>query len=164
MKKYTNPNAAGYLLEAEACKIVLKELERVAEKMRRRIERQDQEREKELQTVMEYRNEREIQDAYGYDLISDAQYERYLELFRRGREVLEDHVPTKSEVAVRILNRITGELMEEVREWEFAALTPKEQAAELERAQKSKEEWKKKMEKIKEEYGLISAKRTEEVG
>lgn len=37
MNKQVNPDAAGYLLEVAACKKVLKELERLAEKYKRNL-------------------------------------------------------------------------------------------------------------------------------
>ena len=39
---------------------------------------------------MQYRSEKDILDAYGWGLITEKQYDRYLALFREG----EDHAPT----------------------------------------------------------------------
>ena len=75
-RKYTNPNAAGYLLEAEACKKVVKELERLVEKYQRKISRANAVRQAEFEAAMEYHSERDIQDAYGWDIITEAQYDR----------------------------------------------------------------------------------------
>ena len=38
---------------------------------------------------MQYRNEGEIQNDYGWEYITEAQYQRYIELFRSGKEALE---------------------------------------------------------------------------
>ena len=42
---YTNPDAAGYLMEADACKKVEAELRRIADKYQRKIEREQTARE-----------------------------------------------------------------------------------------------------------------------
>ena len=54
MGNYTNPDAAGCLLEAEACAQVIRELERLAEKFKRKIEREAEKRREELRAALEY--------------------------------------------------------------------------------------------------------------
>lgn len=39
-RKYLRPDAEGYLLEADACKRVIKELERLAAKLERKVEQE----------------------------------------------------------------------------------------------------------------------------
>lgn len=121
---YTNPDAAGYLLEADACKKVEAELRRIADKYQRKIDRKQAGREAEFEAAMQYRSEHEILDAYGWEFITEKQYEMYLDIFRRGREALENHAPTVNEAAYRILQRILSDIAAEQREWRFSALTP----------------------------------------
>ena len=45
---------------------------------------------------MQYHSEAEIQDAYGWELITEAQYRAYMDLFHRGRQALEEHASTVS--------------------------------------------------------------------
>lgn len=148
-RNYTNPDAAGYLLEAEACKKVLVELERLIQKYQRKIDRANAARRAEFETVMQYRSEEDIQDAYGWEFITEKQYDRYIEIFRNGQAALEHHTPTSTELAHQILRRISSDIDMERREWAFSALTPEQQRAERERAEKAKAEWKEKMEEIK---------------
>ena len=90
---YTNPDAAGYLLEADACKKVEAELRRIADKYQRKIDREQAAREAEFEAAMQYRSEHEILDAYGWEIITEKQYEMYLDIFHRGRDALENHAP-----------------------------------------------------------------------
>ena len=128
-RRYTNPDAAGYLLEADACKKVEAELRRIADKYQRKIDREQAAREAEFEAAMQYRSENELLDAYGWEIITEKQYEIYLDLFRCGREALENHAPTVNEVAHRILLSILSDIAAEQREWRFSALTPTQRSS-----------------------------------
>jgi len=155
-RQYTNPDAAGYLLEADACKKVVAELRRIAEKYQRKIDREQAARKAELEAAMEYRSERDIQDAYGWEFITEKQYDLYLDIFRRGKEAMETHLPTVNELAHKILLRILSDIAAEQQEWRFSALTPAQQRAEIQRAEQAKKEWQEKMRKIREDLGLAA--------
>lgn len=150
-REYTNPEAAGYLLEADACKKVEAELTRIADKYQRKVDREEAARKAELEAALEYRSEDEIREAYGWELITEKQYDLYLDIFRRGQSALENHQPTVNELVHRILLRILSDIAAEQREWRFSALTPAQQQAEMERAARAKQEWKEKMRVIKEQ-------------
>ena len=147
--RYTNPDAHGYLMEAEACKKVCKELERLIAKFQRAVEREKAAKKAEFETVMQYRSEREIQDDYGYEFITEAQYDRYLDIFRAGQQALENAPPTVNELVISILKRINGDIYMDQKEWEFSALTPAQQEAERKRAIESQKAWKKHIAEIK---------------
>lgn len=153
---YTNPDAAGYLMEADACKKVEVELRRIADKYQRKIEREQTAREREFEAAMQYRSENELLDAYGWEVITEKQYELYLDIFHRGRKALENHAPTVNEAAHRILLRILSDIAAEQREWRFSALIPAQQTAEIERAAKAKQEWREKLRKIREDLDLAA--------
>ena len=153
MGKKTNSDAVGYLLEAAACKQVLKDLERLLEKYGRKIEREQAARKAELETVMMYHSEKEILDDYGWEFITEAQYDLYLKLFREGQDALENHAPTHAEIAHGLLCRLAGQVRRDIQEWEFCALTPEQQQAERERLEKNREQWKETIERIKRERG-----------
>lgn len=155
MNRYTNPEAVGCLLEAEGCGEATKELERLIAKFQRKADREAEAREKELEAALGYKSEQEIQEAYGWEIITEKQYERYIDLFRRGRDALEDHVPTRTEVTLKILRRICKELMLERQEWEFCALTPEQQAAELARREQAKQAWKDHIQQIRDSIKTI---------
>lgn len=148
-------------MEAAACKKVVRELLRVADKLQRKVEREQKARQSELETVMEYASEMEIQDAYGYGSLTEEQYRRYLDLFHTGQDALDNHAPTVTEVSLRITRRILSDIHAEQQEWSFAALTPEEQQAEMERAEQSAQSWKKRIAEIKQRRDLISTEGAE---
>lgn len=149
MRKYTNPEAHGYLIEAKACKKIVAELDRLSAKYQRTVEREKAAKEAEFETVMQYRNEREIQDDYGCEYITEAQYERYLDIFQAGREALENAQPTVNEIILSILRRMSRDVLRDQQEWEFAALSPEEQEAQRKRAEESNRAWKKYISELK---------------
>lgn len=154
---YLNPRAEGYLLEAKGCDKVCKELRRVADKLQRAVDRERAARQKEFETVMQYASEEELHEDYGWDVITELQYNRYLDMFREGQAALENTPPTVTEVALKIVRRILTDIDLESREWRFDALTPAEQQAELDRAAASQKAWKAKIAEIKRRRGFVEA-------
>ncbi len=63
-QQYLNSEAHGYLMEAKACKLLLKDLERIRAKLRRHIEKEAADREAEFEAAMQYHSESDIQEAY----------------------------------------------------------------------------------------------------
>lgn len=157
-QQYLNSEAHGYLMEAKACKLLLKDLERIRAKLRRHIEKEAADREAEFEAAMQYHSESDIQEAYGWEFISERQYERYLELFRQGRKALDEHSPTVTELALSILNRIFQDIDRDCRQCEFEALSPEEQLAELKRAEESRQAWKQYIASLKEMVGSMTGK------
>ena len=70
-QQYLNSEAHGYLMEAKACKLLLKDLERIRAKLRRHIEKEAADREAEFEAAMQYHSESDIQEAYGWEFISE---------------------------------------------------------------------------------------------
>ena len=153
MRKYTNPEAHGYLMEAAACRKIGKELDRIIAKYERAVIREADARKTEFELVMGYRSEQEIQDAYGWDFITEAQYKRYVDIFRAGEDALQNPERTVNEIVVSILQRINKDIYRDQLEWQFSALTPEQQAAERKRTEESERAWKKKMAELKERLG-----------
>lgn len=124
-------------MEAKACKKVVKEIDRLADKYRRAVDKEKAAKKAELETVMQYRNEGEIQNDYGWEYITETQYQRYIELFRSEKEALENGPPSVNEIVVSVLHRINSDILRDQTEWEFSALSPEEQAAERKRLEES---------------------------
>ena len=154
-QKYLSTEAAGYLMEAAACKLIIKELDRAAGKFQRRVEKEHADREAEFERVMQYKSEDEIQDDFGWDLITKSQYETFLDMFRSGRQALEAQPPSVAELALRIIQRIKRDIDADRRSWEFSALTPEQQRAEEARAVQSRKLWKEKLAELKRRRGII---------
>jgi len=161
-QKYLSSEAHGYLREVAACSLVLKELERISAKLQRRIDKEATARQADFEATMQYHSEAEIQDAYGWDFITEAQYHAYLDLFHRGREAIEDHPPTISEMALSIVRKVIRDLEADKRECEFSALTPEQQVVELQRAEQARKEWKAHIAQLRKQRGRIAGNEDDE--
>lgn len=62
---------------------------------------------------------------------------------------MENGPPTVNELVLNILRLISSDIYSEQREWEFSALTPKQQAEERKRAEENRAAWKKRIAEIK---------------
>lgn len=62
---------------------------------------------------------------------------------------MENGPPTVNELVITILRRISSDIYKDQQEWEFSALTPKQQAEERKRAEESRAAWKKRIAEIK---------------
>lgn len=142
MRTYTNPEANGFIMEAKACAKIEKDLRRLIDKYAKAIKREEDARQKDIEIALQYRNEREIQDAYGWDLITEKQYELYMRIFEEGQEVLANHPKTVNEITHSILCNMLSAVSSDRRQWEFEALSPEEQEAERKRAKESQRAWK----------------------
>ncbi len=161
-QKYLSSEAHGYLQEAEACSLILKDLERISAKLQRRIDKEAAARQADFEAAMQYHSEAEIQDAYGWEFITEAQYHAYLDLFRRGREAIENHPPTISEMALAIMRKVIRDLESDKREYEFSALTPEQQVVELQRAEQARKEWKAHIAQLRKQRGRIAENEDDE--
>ena len=154
MSKYTNPHTHDYLMEAEACKKIERDLHRLINKYRRAVEKEEAARKKALETALGYHSEREIQDDYGWEVISEEQYALYLKIFREGEAALKRHEKSVNELALSVLTRIQSDIAEDQFEWELSALSPEEQTRERKRANENKRAWKNRIAELKRELGI----------
>lgn len=161
-QKYLSSEAHGYLREAKACSQVLKDLERMSAKLQRQIDKEAAARQADFEAAMQYHSEAEIQDAYGWDFITESQYRAYLDLFRRGRKAIEDHPPTISEMALAIMRKVIRDLEADKREYEFFTLTPEQQVVELQRAEQARKEWKAHIAQLRKQRGRIAGNEDDE--
>ena len=82
-------------------------------------------------------------------------YHAYLDLFRCGREAIENHPPAISEMALSIVRKVIRDLEADKREYEFSALTPEQQVVELQRAEQARKEWKAHIAQLREKQGRV---------
>ena len=148
-KRYSDPKKAGALMEADACDKVLRELDRLIDKYERHVNKEADKRREEFELVMGYRSEADIQEAYGWEFITQAQYERYLEIFRAGNSAMENHEPTVTERALAILRAFRRDLLQEQQEYRYEAMSPDELRAEIQRRQAAEREWNERMKELR---------------
>lgn len=143
-------------MEAKACEKIEKDLRRIIEKYQRAVNREGEARKKDLEAALQYRSEREIQDDYGYDIITEEQYALYLAIFREGESAAENHEKTVNEIALAIAQRILKDIYEDRKEWEFCALSPQEQTKAMAEAVESQRKWKAYIAELKAKRDSIS--------
>ena len=159
MEKQNTNERANLLLEAAACRQVCKDLGRLVEKYQRAVEREAAARQEALAAALEYRSEREIQDAYGYDMLTERQYAQYLDLFRRGQEAMENPPETKHAVSLRISRKLLTEMERELYALEDLAMTPEQRAAAKAQASQARREWKERRQAMQIRRGQIEEDR-----
>ena len=81
--------------------------------------------------------------------ITDNQRRKYIELFEKGKEALDEPLENKDTAALDILLRFTKQLRFEIEQDRFDALSPEEQAEEIRRSEESLNAWKEHKKEIK---------------
>ena len=131
----------GLILHAAGCEVLLSECERIYNKLKKRIARREEKRKAEFAEIFTYRSVDEICDAYGYGYITDNQRRKYIEIFEKGKEALEEPLESEDTAALDVLLRFMKQLRFEIEQDKFDALSPKEQAEEIRRSEERKKEW-----------------------
>lgn len=132
----------GLILHANGCSILLEECDRIRLKLKKRIAKQEEKRKAEFDEIFSYRSVDEICDAYGYGFITDNQRCKYIELFEKGKEALDEPLESKDTAALDVLLRFMKQLRFEVEHDRFDALSPEEQAEEIKRSEQCLNAWK----------------------
>lgn len=83
-------------------KIVKRKLESAIRSLDKAIVKIDADRAKRRETLMQYKSEAELQDAYGWGFITEEEYDALLEQFRSGTEAI-DAEKSPQEIAKEIL-------------------------------------------------------------
>ena len=122
-KKMKERNAM--ILEIQSRKVVIEKIKNAYKRLKRQAEANYDKRKLKIQSASEYKSVDEAHDAWGYDCITEKQYNEIRKIFEQGEEYLEKHV-SPQEVA-KILGEFIGRLSYEIRSFEFELLPPEEQ-------------------------------------
>lgn len=123
-KKMKERNAM--ILEIQSRKVVIEKIKNAYKRLKRQAEANYDKRKLKIQSASEYMSVDEAHDAWGYDCITEKQYNEIRKIFEQGEEYLEKHV-SPQEVATKILGEFIGRLSYEIRSFEFELLPPEEQ-------------------------------------
>lgn len=132
------------LLEIQSRKEVLKKIENAYKRLKKQAEANYEKRKEKAQAASEYKSIDEAHDAWGYDCITEQEYNEIVKVFEQGAEYVEKHL-SPQEVAVKILGEFMGRLSSEIRSFEFDLLSPEEQF----RLLREQEEWREEIERAK---------------
>ena len=131
-------------LEIRARKEVLRKIENAYKRLKKQAEANYEKRKEKAQAASEYKSIEEAHDAWGYDCITEQEYNEIVKIFELGAEYVEKHL-SPQEVAVKILGEFMGRLSSEIRSFEFDLLPPEEQL----RLLREQEEWREEIERAK---------------
>ena len=123
-------------LEIRARKEVLRKIENAYKRLKKQAEANYEKRKAKAQ----YKSIEEAHDAWGYDCITEQEYNEIVKIFELGAEYVEKHL-SPQEVAVKILGEFMGRLSSEIRSFVFDLLPSDEQV----RLLREKDEWQEKL-------------------
>lgn len=152
MLMYDVSDKYGLILDAEGCSLLLKDLRRIREKLGRAVEKQKKKQDDEFKMILSYNHVEEIRNDYGYGYITEEQCRRYMELYEKGQEILNNPPETKQTVALSILDFIISDLSSRERQERFDALSPEEQAEAYRKADEMRERRKKRLDEIGKQF------------
>lgn len=89
-KKMKERNAM--ILEIQSRKVVIEKIKNAYKRLKRQAEANYDKRKLKIQSASEYKSVDEAHDAWGYDCITEKQYNEIRKIFEQGEEYLEKHV------------------------------------------------------------------------
>lgn len=113
-------------VELKARKIVQKKLNTATVALYKKILKIRAEREKRIAELSEYHDERDLQDAYGWGIITEDEYDRRLAALRDGRDKIDAEVSAE-EIAWDILSGWSRITKGDIASLEFELLPPAKQ-------------------------------------
>ncbi len=113
-------------LEIKARKLLLKKLGNVSERMNKQAQKQIDNRKAEVEQMSEYRSIEEARDAYGWNIITEEQFEEFKKMFEAGEDYVDNRVSAE-EVASGMLNDFLSRIKRDIRSFEFELLPSAEQ-------------------------------------
>ena len=113
-------------LEIKARKLLLKKLSNVSERMNKQAQKQIDNRKAEVEQMSEYRSIEEASDAYGWNIITEEQFEEFKKMFEAGEDYVDNRVSAE-EVASGMLNDFLSRIKRDIRSFEFELLPSAEQ-------------------------------------
>lgn len=113
-------------LELKARKIIKKKLEKVIKSLEKPISKLVADRDKRKETLMQYKDEHELQDAYGWGFITEEEYDALLAQLREGTDAI-DAETSAQEIAKDILSGWLKITLSDISSLEFDLLPKKKQ-------------------------------------
>lgn len=108
-------------IEIKARKELARRLEHPLKLLEVAAEKEQKKRQERIEHLTEYKSYREAQDAYGWESITEEEFDEIVRILEEGTEALEKET-TPVEVAKNILNRFVNGLVSEIASFEFDLL------------------------------------------
>ena len=113
-------------VEIKSRKLIIKKLETAISALKKTADRQKAEREAEREKMLEYKSYAEAQDAYGWGLITEEEFDKIVEFLESSQEAVDE--PTAEEIAIKVLMNWQQHMGAEIANIEFNLLPKEEQS------------------------------------
>lgn len=130
-------------LELDAYIYLEKKLVALRDQIAKVVSKKNQQQEAREMELMEYKTEQEIQDAYGWDFITEEEKDRLIDRLRGAKEKAE--LPTKEKIALDELCSILKEVCRTRNDLEYELMSDEEK----QRRQEQSEEWQNKIAELR---------------
>ena len=108
-------------LEIKARKELARRLEHPLKLLKIAAEKERQKRKERIEHLTEYKSYREAQDAYGWEIITEEEFDEIVRILEEGTEALEKEI-SPVEIAENLLQKFIGSLTYEAASFEFDLL------------------------------------------
>ena len=113
-------------VEIKSRKLIIKKLETAISALKKTADRQKAEKEAERAKMLEYKSYAEAQDAYGWGLITEEEFDKIVEFLESSQEAVDE--PTAEEIAIKVLMNWQQHMGAEIANIEFTLLPKEEQS------------------------------------
>lgn len=113
------------MLEIKAREELLRRLEHPQKLIKAAAEKERQKRKERIEKACQFKSYREAQDAYGWELITEAEFDEAVRVLEEGAQFIENEI-SPVEYAAELLLKIVGSLNYERASFEFDMLPEKE--------------------------------------
>ena len=113
--------------EIKGRKIVVGKLETALKALTKKVDKIEKDRQNRKETLLEYKDESELQDAYGWGFITEDDYYKLLEAMRKGVQTIDEET-TPEEVAKNIIQEWIERMWSDIYSFEYDLLPPEKQA------------------------------------
>lgn len=114
-------------LEIKGRKIVVKKLETALKALNKKVNKIEEDRQNRKETLLEYKDETDLQDAYGWGFITEDEYYKLLDSMRTGVQTIDEET-SPEEIAKHIIREWIGRMQSDISSFEFDLLPPEKQA------------------------------------
>lgn len=112
-------------VEIKARKLIIKKLETAITALRKTANRQKAEKQAEREKLLEYKTYQEAQDAYGWGLITEEEFDKIVEFLESSQKAVDE--PTAEDIAIKTLMSWQSLMGAEIANLEFELLPKEEQ-------------------------------------
>jgi hypothetical protein len=113
-------------LEIKARKLIIKKLETALTALRKTANRQKATKQAEREKMLEYKSYNDAQDAYGWGLITEAEFDKIVKFLESSQKEADE--PSAEDIAIKTLQNWQDQMRSEIASIQFDLLPKDEQS------------------------------------